>query len=57
LKAILHHYNPLKYRETLMDIYAKIIQNKVRQKIDKQKLLAQFITPDNFSLLKWCDDA
>jgi glycosyltransferase involved in cell wall biosynthesis len=57
LKAILHHYNPLKYGETLMGIYANVIQKNVRQNINKQKLLAEFVTPDNFSLLKWCADA
>jgi hypothetical protein len=57
LKAVLHHYNPLKYGETLMGIYAKVIQINVRQNINKQKLLAEFVTPDYFSLLKWCADA
>jgi hypothetical protein len=57
MKAILHNYNPVKYRETLMDTYTKVIKKNVRQNINKQKLLAEFITPDNFSLLKWCDDA
>ena len=57
IKAIFHNYNPCKYRETLMDTYTKVIQKNVRQNINKQKLLAEFITPDNFSLLKWCDHA
>jgi hypothetical protein len=57
MKAILHHYNPRKYTETIMGIYTKVIQKNIRQKINKQKLLSEFVTPDNFSLLKWCDDA
>jgi hypothetical protein len=57
MKAVLFNYSPLKYKETLMDIYTKVIRKNVRQKINKQKLLTKFVTPDNFSLLKWCDDA
>jgi hypothetical protein len=53
MEAVLLNYNPLKYREKLMDIYTKVIRKNVRQKINKQKLLAEFLTPDNFSLLKW----
>jgi Tfp pilus assembly pilus retraction ATPase PilT len=57
MRATLHNYNLIKYTERLMDIYSKVIQRKVRQKINKQKLLAEFVMPDNFSLLKWCNDA
>ena len=57
MKAVLHHYNPVTYKEELLGIYKKVISKNIRQKINKQKLLAEFVTPDNFSLLKWCDDA
>jgi hypothetical protein len=57
MKAVLLNYNPVKYKETLMEIYSKVIRKNVRQKINKQKLLAEFVTPNHFSLLKWCNDA
>jgi hypothetical protein len=57
MKAVLHNYNTIKYKETLMNIYLKVIGKNVCHKINKQKLLTEFVTPDNFSLLKWCDDA
>lgn len=57
MKAILHHYNPHKYADTMMAIYTKVIKINVRQEINKQKLLGEFVIPDNFSLLKWCDHA
>jgi hypothetical protein len=57
MKAVLQNYNPVKYKETLMDIYLKVVGKNVRHKINKQKLLTEFVTPYNFSLLKWCDDA
>ena len=57
MKAVLHNYNPIRYKEELLCIYKKVIRKSIRQKINKQKLLAEFLTPDNFSLLKWCDDA
>ncbi|MEJ2658652.1 MAG: hypothetical protein P8012_15940 [Desulfobacterales bacterium] len=57
MKAVLLNYTPLKYGEKLIDIYKKVIRKSVHHKINKQKLLAQFLTPNHFSLLKWCDDA
>ena len=57
MKAVLYNYNTTKYKKKLMDIYQKVIANNVRHKIDRQKLLTEFVNPNNFSLLKWCDDA
>jgi len=55
MEAVLLNYNKQKYKENLMDTYAKVIRNSVRQKIDKKTLLSEFLTLKNFSLLKWCD--
>jgi len=63
--ALIHHnkrivertYTTARYRDTLMDIYEKVMKYRVRHRIDKQKLLWLFFNLDNFSLLKWCDDA
>ncbi len=57
MEAILYNYSLLEYHKTMMSIYTKVIQKNVRQKINKPKLLAEFLRPNNFSLLKWCDDA
>lgn len=55
MEAVLLNYNKQRYKENLMDTYAKVIRNGVRQKIDKKTLLSEFLTLKNFSLLKWCD--
>lgn len=57
MKAVLLNYNRKRYRENLLKIYETVIQNPVRQKIDKKTLLSEFLTLDNFNLLKWCDYA
>lgn len=43
------------YRKRLLDTYQKVIQHRVRQKIHKQILAKEFLSPDDFSLLKWED--
>lgn len=57
MEAVLLNYNKTTYRKNLLNIYGTVIRNPVRQKIDKKKLLSEFLTLDNFSLLKWCDYA
>jgi hypothetical protein len=57
MEAVLFNYNQLNYREKLLDIYSKVIRDNVCQKIDKKILLSEFIRLNNFSLLKWCDNA
>jgi len=57
MDAVLFNYNQSKYREKLMGIYKKVTRDNVCQKIDKKILLSEFLRLDNFSLLKWCDNA
>ncbi|MCJ7540421.1 MAG: hypothetical protein MUO88_12235 [Desulfobacterales bacterium] len=57
MEAVLLNYNQPKYREKLIDIYTKVIKDNVCQKIDKKILLSEFLSLNNFSLLKWCDNA
>ena len=57
MDAVLFNYNQSKYREKLIGIYKKVTRDNVCQKIDKKMLLSEFLRLDNFSLLKWCDNA
>ena len=54
-RAVLRKFDPIIYREKLMDIYAKVSTTPVRQKIDKSVLVSSFLNLEKFSLLKWCD--
>ena len=38
-----------------MAAYHKVLKDRVSHRIDKTKLLTQFLEPQNFSLLKWGD--
>ncbi len=53
--AIHTQYSQKAYRDRLMGTYKKVLRLPVRHKIDKSVLLRQFLRPDNFSLMKWCD--
>jgi len=57
MDAVLFNYNQLKYREKLIGIYKKVVRDNVCQKIDKKILLSEFLNLNNFSLLKWCNNA
>ena len=46
-------YNRENYKRILMDIYLKISNNRVVQRIDKKILLKRFFDLKKFSLLKW----
>ena len=50
---IVSAYDPDRYREHLLQIYSRILQGPVRHAIDRRRLLAAFLKPDRFSLLKW----
>ncbi len=52
-KVIAENYNQAKYQETLRNIYSKVVNEPVSQKINKKRLLAEFINLEEFSLLKW----
>lgn len=51
--AVLSRYNSDKYQERLIEIYQKVRQSDVGQKIDKTRLALKFLRPETFSLLKW----
>jgi glycosyltransferase involved in cell wall biosynthesis len=53
LNAVLLHYNKTNYRKNLVDIYSRVIKDRVCHKIDKKRLVLNFLTPEDFSLLKW----
>ena len=57
MEAVLFNYNQHKYREKLLDIYTKVLMDNVCQKIDKKVLVSEFLSLNNFSLLKWYDNA
>lgn len=52
---VFSRYNPTTYQETLADIYNQVCRTEVRHQPDKARLLKMFLTPENFSLLKWGD--
>jgi len=47
------HYGAENYREQLLSIYERVVNQPVQQRIDKQVLLDAFFDLDRFSLLKW----
>jgi hypothetical protein len=49
-RAVLENYSRDQYRVTLLDIYRKVLNRRVDQKIDKNKLLRSFLSPENFLL-------
>ncbi|MBT3312488.1 MAG: hypothetical protein HN931_01140 [Desulfobacterales bacterium] len=51
--AVEKFYNKENYRDSLLKIYKKVINTPVNHKIKKDVLLLSFLTPRNFSLLKW----
>ena len=55
MNAVLNNYNKTTYKKNLLEIYSKIINNPVHQRLDKNILLSEFINLEQFSLLKWND--
>ncbi len=53
MNAVLLNYNKTKYKKNLVDIYSRVIKDNVCHKIDKKVLLSNFLTLEDFSLLKW----
>jgi glycosyltransferase involved in cell wall biosynthesis len=49
-RVIAENFSKEKYRAALLDIYGKILKNKVSHRIDKRKLLDSFLRPENFLL-------
>ena len=52
-KTVLERYGMDRYRERLLRIYERVVNQPVRHRIDKKILLQSFFKPENFSLLKW----
>ena len=52
-RLVLAHYNQDAYRRRLLEIYSRVVNTPVHQKIDKPQVLDAFLTPEQFSLLKW----
>lgn len=50
---IRYHYHQNAYGKKLLSIYEKVATKNVFHTIDKSIVLKQFLTPKNFSLLKW----
>ena len=55
LKAVMLNYNKTIYKEKLIEIYSRVVNSSVRQRIDKEILISCFFKPETFSLLKWGD--
>ena len=53
--AVLRHYSTELCRQKLLNTYRQVAATAVRQRIDKKKLLAEFLNLHKFSLLKWGD--
>lgn len=54
-RAIIRNYNMSLYRQKLLNAYETVRTHRVRQRIDKKILLAEFLDLTKFSLLKWGD--
>ena len=53
--AVMRYYSMPRYRKKLLAIYRSVNAYSVRQRIDKDALLQQFLDLKQFSLLKWGD--
>ena len=53
-RIVLSRYSQPVYRKRLLDAYRQVTDRKVRHEVDKTALLAFFLQPETFSLLKWC---
>jgi len=51
--VVIRNYGPRNYMRLLMGIYNCVATTLVKQQIDKQILIQAFLSPENFSLLKW----
>ena len=54
-QAVARSYGMSQYRQRLLEIYRHVDKTRIRQRVDKKKLLAEFVDLSNFSLLKWGD--
>ena len=54
-RSIARHYDLKGYGKILRDVYTRVAQSSVSQKIDKKILMSAFLDLEKFSLLKWSD--
>jgi hypothetical protein len=54
-EAVARSYDSKNYGQTLREVYGKVANSPVSQKIDKDSLISAFIDLEKFSLLKWGD--
>jgi hypothetical protein len=51
--AVKKNYNRVLYRERLLEIYRRVANVSVNQRLDKSTILSHFLNLNEFSLLKW----
>ncbi len=51
--AVKKNYNHILYRERLLEIYSRVANVSVNQRLDKSTILSHFLNLNEFSLLKW----
>jgi glycosyltransferase involved in cell wall biosynthesis len=51
--SVVQNYSAENYATRLLHLYTHVVHTKVRQSINKNALLSAFLSPHNFSLLKW----
>ncbi len=51
--SVVQHYSAENYTNRLLHIYTHVTNTKIRHSINKATLLSAFLSPRNFSLLKW----
>lgn len=51
--AVKKNYNRVLYRERLLEIYSRVANVSVNQRLDKSTILSHFLNLNEFSLLKW----
>ncbi len=56
-EAVLGAFSQEAYRHRLLETYDRVKTRAIQQKIDKEQLLRFFLDPQDFGLLKWCNDA
>jgi hypothetical protein len=54
-EIVMDRYGAVRYQKNLLNIYGKVISRPVHHAVDKSALLAEFLRPETFSMLKWCD--
>ena len=51
--AVTKNYNRILYRKRLLEIYNRVANVSVNQRLDKSTILSHFLNLNEFSLLKW----